>query len=240
MFDYNSFVENINLWKKKPLFWIAMVFLWPLFLLWILGLWSIRDIKANREIKPWYKTRGVYGLIVVAVILIGSFNSSLHNHQSTAQDTQSYSSSSSEDDDVSEDDDSSASSDSSEAQKSSIEAAEKASSEAAEKASSEAAEKASAEAAQSSIIAASSQSASIAEASSIAESQSRANSVAAQQATEQSQATPATAAADGNINNTEHDKWAIQDGYTWQTRKGHSTVIAPGQSLPAGYHWQVQ
>ncbi|MDC2816468.1 hypothetical protein PO181_05665 [Leuconostoc suionicum] len=234
MFDYNNFIKNIVLWKKKPLFWVAMIFLWPLFLIWILGLWSIRDIKTNRKIKPWYKTRGVYGLIVVVVILFSFLHPGTENHQSADQSTQSYSSSSSseDDDDVSKDNDNSESSDSSEAQKSSIEAAEKASADAEAKASSEAA--------QSYLIAASSQSSSIAEASSIAESQSRANSVAAQQATEQSQATPTTEAADGNINNTGRNKWAIQDGFTWQTRKGHSTVIAPGQSLPAGYHWEVQ
>ena len=42
------------------------------------------------------------------------------------------------------------------------------------------------------------------------------------------------------MNNTGAYKWAIQDGYTWQTRKGHSTRVAPGGALPAGYHWQVQ
>ncbi|MFG6673614.1 DNA/RNA non-specific endonuclease [Leuconostoc lactis] len=79
-----------------------------------------------------------------------------------------------------------------------------------------------------------------------AESAARAASeAAAQQAAAQSQAATAQTAvapapATGNINNTGAYKWAIQDGYTWQTRKGHSTRVAPGGALPAGYHWQVQ
>lgn len=40
-------------------------------------------------------------------------------------------------------------------------------------------------------------------------------------------------------NTTASNKWAIEDGYNWHNRKGHSTVIPPGGSLPAGYHWQV-
>lgn len=72
-----------------------------------------------------------------------------------------------------------------------------------------------------------------------------ASEAAAQQAAAQSQAATAQTAvapapATGNINNTGAYKWAIQDGYTWQTRKGHSTRVAPGGALPAGYHWQVQ
>lgn len=79
-----------------------------------------------------------------------------------------------------------------------------------------------------------------------AESAARAASeAAAQQAAAQAQAATAQTAvapapATGNINNTGAYKWAIQDGYTWQTRKGHSTRVAPGGALPAGYHWQVQ
>jgi membrane protein involved in colicin uptake len=49
----------------------------------------------------------------------------------------------------------------------------------------------------------------------------------------------ATQAETANVNNTAASKWAIEDGYTWYTRKGHSTVIPPGGSLPPGYHWQV-
>ena len=28
-----------------------------------------------------------------------------------------------------------------------------------------------------------------------------------------------------NVNSTDHAKWAIQNGYTWATRKGHSHII---------------
>ena len=49
----------------------------------------------------------------------------------------------------------------------------------------------------------------------------------------------ATQAETANVNNTAASKWAIEDGYTWYTRKGHSTVIPPGGNLPPGYHWQV-
>lgn len=51
---------------------------------------------------------------------------------------------------------------------------------------------------------------------------------------------PTPSAPDGSVNSTGAYKWAIQDGFDWQTRKGHSTRIASGGSLPAGYHWQVQ
>lgn len=51
--------------------------------------------------------------------------------------------------------------------------------------------------------------------------------------------TPAQAPADtGDTNNDSGSKWAIEDGFTWATRKGHSRIIAPGQQLPAGYHWE--
>lgn len=40
------------------------------------------------------------------------------------------------------------------------------------------------------------------------------------------------------VNNTSSRKWAIQDGYTWATRKGHSTWVEPGGLLPSGYHWE--
>ncbi|MGO2763644.1 MAG: hypothetical protein ACTIAI_00835 [Pseudolactococcus laudensis] len=53
------------------------------------------------------------------------------------------------------------------------------------------------------------------------------------------EAAQATQAETANVNNTAASKWAIEDGYTWHTRKGHSTVIPPGGSLPPGYHWQV-
>ncbi len=53
------------------------------------------------------------------------------------------------------------------------------------------------------------------------------------------EAAQATQAETANVNNTSASKWAIEDGYTWHTRKGHSTVIPPGGSLPPGYYWQV-
>lgn len=105
--------------------------------------------------------------------------------------------------------------------------------EAADKASSEASAKASADAA----------------AAQSAAAESAAREAAAQQAAEQARAaaqqataptTVAPAPATGNINNSGAYKWAIQDGFNWQTRKGHSTRVAPGGTLPAGYHWQVQ
>lgn len=79
----------------------------------------------------------------------------------------------------------------------------------------------------------------------LAHSESRAKEAAdtAVQQQAQTYVTPdssPSSAADGNINNTGAYKWAIQDGFNWQTRKGHSTRIAPGGALPAGYHWQVQ
>lgn len=87
-------------------------------------------------------------------------------------------------------------------------------------------------------LAARSASESVARESSISES--RANeSVVTADAPQQNQSVVAPA-ADDNINNTSGYKWAIQDGFDWQTRKGHSTRIAAGGSLPIGYHWQVQ
>ena len=71
-----------------------------------------------------------------------------------------------------------------------------------------------------------------------AQAKAEADKKAAEQAAQAAQA--AQVADSGNINTTARDKWAIQDGYTWQTRKGHSHIIHPGGSLPAGYHWQVQ
>lgn len=110
---------------------------------------------------------------------------------------------------------------------------------AAEKASSEAVIKTSSE----SITRESSESAARSEAvsaSSVAESRAKdAANVAAQ---DQSIVVPDTtmATTDGTVNRTGAYKWAIQDGFNWQTRKGHSTRIASGGSLPAGYHWQAQ
>lgn len=66
--------------------------------------------------------------------------------------------------------------------------------------------------------------------------------VAAEQVAQAEAAAQAAAAqeASANTNTTGANKWAIEDNYTWQTRKGHSTVIPPGGSLPPGYHWQVK
>lgn len=72
------------------------------------------------------------------------------------------------------------------------------------------------------------------------QAEAKANAAAAQSQAATAQTAVAPAPATGNINNTGAYKWAIQDGYTWQTRKGHSTRVAPGGALPAGYHWQVQ
>ncbi|MBZ5946065.1 DNA/RNA non-specific endonuclease [Leuconostoc gasicomitatum] len=74
---------------------------------------------------------------------------------------------------------------------------------------------------------------------SLANSLANEAATAASSAQEQSQSV-VTPAADNSVNNTGGYKWAIQDGFDWQTRKGHSTRIASGGSLPAGYHWQVQ
>jgi len=63
------------------------------------------------------------------------------------------------------------------------------------------------------------------------------SSAAAQQA--QSTAAVTDNNSGANVNSTDHAKWAIQNGYTWATRKGHSHIIAPGQPLPDGYYWQV-
>lgn len=70
-----------------------------------------------------------------------------------------------------------------------------------------------------------------------------ASEAAAQQAAQTQAATPPSAVVPApttdNINQSGAYKWAIQDGFNWQTRKGHSTRVAPGGALPAGYHWQA-
>ncbi|MDC2805371.1 hypothetical protein [Leuconostoc suionicum] len=107
----------------------------------------------------------------------------------------------------------------------------------------------SAAASESASIVASSQSAAASESASIvassqsaAASQARANSESEYQQAQTQHTSPdsSTVTANGNINSTGAYKWAIQDGFNWDTRKGHSTRIAPGQALPAGYHWQIQ
>lgn len=68
---------------------------------------------------------------------------------------------------------------------------------------------------------------------------SSSESVDNSQSSSSSVETPAQATTDtGDTNNDSGSKWAIEDGFTWATRKGHSRIIAPGQQLPAGYHWE--
>ncbi|WP_223317578.1 hypothetical protein [Leuconostoc mesenteroides] len=31
MLDYTNFNNNLNSWKRKPIFWIILLFIWPLF-----------------------------------------------------------------------------------------------------------------------------------------------------------------------------------------------------------------
>lgn len=70
MFNYDDFKSKINVWKHKQLFWIIMIFTWYLFLLWWLGLLSIKDIKNSIGKKPIYKSSGFYGLIFIALIIL--------------------------------------------------------------------------------------------------------------------------------------------------------------------------
>lgn len=53
------------------------------------------------------------------------------------------------------------------------------------------------------------------------------------------QTTTATNNAPASTNNATGIRWAIEDGYTWATRKGHSRRLSPGEPLPAGYHYQT-
>lgn len=82
MFDYTQFKDNLNIWKRKPLFWLIMVFVWPLFLLWFLVLWSINDLKKRPSNKKIYQTKGLYGLLIAFLILFGGVNSSLKDSES--------------------------------------------------------------------------------------------------------------------------------------------------------------
>lgn len=53
-----------------------MLFLWPFLLLGLLvllGLWSIKDIKKNQGQHSWYKIRGTYGLLFIAILLLSRF-----------------------------------------------------------------------------------------------------------------------------------------------------------------------
>lgn len=85
MFDYAQFKDNLNIWKRKPLFWLIMVFVWPLFLLWFLVLWSINDLKKRPSNKKIYQTKGLYGLLIAFLILLGGVNSSLKDTESKTE-----------------------------------------------------------------------------------------------------------------------------------------------------------
>lgn len=239
MLDYANFNNKLNSWKRKPIFWIILLFIWPLFLLWWLGLWSINDIKKKRSHAPWYKIKGTYGLIFIALFLLieASPNHSSSNSNQTSSEISS--SSTSENSEASQSKSISIAAETSfRAEVASIEAA--SSSQA--KARSDAEKSSSESAALSSSISASSasNSESIVQSSRIAASQAQASSEAAQQANTDTSTVTTQTPDSNNINSTGRYKWAIQDGFTWETRKGHSTRIAPGGALPVGYHWQVQ
>lgn len=207
------------------------------FLLWWLGLWSINDIKKKRSHAPWYKIKGTYGLIFIALFLL--IEASPNHSRSNQTSSEISSSSTSENSEASQSKSISiAAETSSRAEVASIEAA--SSSQA--KARSDAEKFSSESAALSSSISASSasNSESIVQSSRIAASQAQASSEATQQANTDTSTVTTQTADSNNINSTDRYKWAIQDGFTWETRKGHSTRIAPGKALPVGYHWQVQ
>lgn len=148
MFDYNGFMDRFKTWRKKPLFWVAMLFLLPFLLLGLLvllGLWSIKDIKKNRGQRSWYKIRGTYGLLFIGILLLSGF---AQKNESTNTEINSQSSSImvSSQSDKSDDQSSSEAEASSKAQQESIAASEKAASEASEKAAYDASVKASSEA----------------------------------------------------------------------------------------------
>lgn len=69
------------------------------------------------------------------------------------------------------------------------------------------------------------------------ESARRASESAAQAVSTQKSAATNNAAA--STNNTTGIRWAVEDGYTWATRKGHSRRLSPGEPLPSGYHYQT-
>ncbi|MBF7122077.1 DUF4236 domain-containing protein [Pediococcus pentosaceus] len=63
-------------------------------------------------------------------------------------------------------------------------------------------------------------------------SESTAQAVSTQKSTDTNNAAAST-------NNTTGIRWAVEDGYTWATRKGHSRRLSPGEPLPSGYHYQT-
>ncbi|QHO68255.1 DUF4236 domain-containing protein [Pediococcus pentosaceus] len=88
----------------------------------------------------------------------------------------------------------------------------------------------------------------VAESNSIAESKAvaaKAASESARRASESAaqavstQKSTATNNAAASTNNTTGIRWAVEDGYTWATRKGHSRRLSPGEPLPSGYHYQT-
>lgn len=152
MFNYNDFMDRFKTWRKKPLFWVAMLFLWPFLLLGLLvllGLWSIKDIKKNRGQRSWYKIRGTYGLLFIAILLLSGFTQKTDSNN-TGISNQASSIMVSSQSEKSDDQPSSEAEASSKAQQESIAASEKAAAEASEKAAYDASVKASSEAAVSS------------------------------------------------------------------------------------------
>lgn len=181
-----------------------------------------KDKKASGKTtrQTWY----LLFVSIVAFIIVGALSPKPEKKNADNLKMRSSSSSS--------DTDSESKKASSEAERQSILDAEKASSEAAEKASSESAARSSSEEA--------------ARESSLAESRAVDSSNAAAEAARadaaQQNQTPVTSVVpsdDNNTNNSSGRRWAIQDGYNWETRKHHSTVVFPGGTLPAGYHWEV-
>lgn len=88
----------------------------------------------------------------------------------------------------------------------------------------------------------------VAESNSIAESKAAAAKAASESARRASesaaqavstQKSAATNNATASTNNTTGIRWAVEDGYTWATRKGHSHRLSPGEPLPSGYHYQT-
>lgn len=67
--------------------------------------------------------------------------------------------------------------------------------------------------------------------------QARENSIS--QANAQATQVAATTTYNAPTNNNSGTRWAIQDGYNWATRKGHSHILNASDPLPAGYHWQT-
>lgn len=139
-------MDKFKIWRKKPLFWVAMLFLCTFLLLGLLvllGLWSIKDIKKNRGRRSWYKIRGTYVLLFIGILLLSGF---AQKNESTNTEINSQASSIMvfSQSDKSDDQSSSEAEASSKAQQESIAVSKKAASETSEKAASESAARASA------------------------------------------------------------------------------------------------